>query len=271
MRVLGAAVKYLVLLLIVVIFLFPIYWMVITSIKPENQVMVYPPVFYPAEPTLWAYATSLVQFNSLPILKNTIIISGSATVIATMLGALAGYGFARYRIGGFHLPFWILSQRMMPAVAAVIPLFILIKDLGLIDTYPAVIALHLIVTLPFAVWMMRGFFLEVPKELEEAALIDGCSRWMAFWRVAMPIAAPGVAVTALFCFIFSWNEFLFAFILTRREATTLPVLVSGLHSQHGIMWDVMSATASMAMMPVIALALLAQKYLVRGMTLGAIK
>src|SRR5262249_21514835 len=156
-------------------------------------------------------------------------------------------------------------------VAAVIPLFILIKDLGLIDTYPAVIALHLIVTLPFAVWMMRGFFLEVPRELEEAALIDGCSRLMAFWRVAMPIAAPGIAVTALFCFIFSWNEFLFAFILTRREATTLPVLVSGLHSQHGIMWDVMSATASMAMLPVIALALLAQKYLVRGMTLGAIK
>src|SRR5262249_32034540 len=184
---------------------------------------------------------------------------------------LAGYSFARYRIGGFHLPFWVLSTRMMPPVAAVIPLFLVVKSLGMIDTHVAVIALHLLVTLPFAVWMTRGFFIQVPRAIEEAALIDGCSQWQVFFRVALPLAAPGLAVTALFCFIFSWNEFLFALILTRREAVTLPVLVSGLYSQHGIMWDVMSATAAMALLPVIALALFAQKYLVRGMTMGAIR
>jgi multiple sugar transport system permease protein len=270
-KALGKVLRYLAVAAIVVVFFFPIYWLLTTSLKPEHLVMVYPPLFHTPEPDFSAYATSLVQFHSSQILINSLIISGSATVIAILLGAIAGYGFARYRIGGFHLPFWILSTRMMPPVAAIIPLFLLIKELRLIDTYVAVIALHLIVTLPFAVWMMRGFFIEVPRELEEAALIDGCSKWQAFVKVALPLAAPGLAVTTLFCFIFSWNEFLFAFVMTRREATTLPVLVSGLHSQHGIMWDVMSATAAMALLPVLALSLFAQKYLVRGMTMGAIK
>ncbi len=270
-RILKSVGKYGFIALVVAVFSFPIYWLLVTSIKPESLVMAYPPVFYPPEPTVEPYATSVVQFSSGRIIVNTLIISGSATVISILLGAAAGYAFARYRIGGFHLPFWILSTRMMPAVAAIIPLFILMKNLRLIDTHVAVIALHLIVTLPFAVWMMRGFFMELPRELEEAALIDGCSKWQAFVRIALPLVAPGFAVTALFCFIFSWNEFLFAFILTRRSATTLPVLVSGLYSQHGIMWDVMSATAAMALLPVMALALIAQKYLVRGMTMGAIK
>ncbi len=271
MPIVKAILRYGVIALVVVVFFFPIYWMLTTSIKPEELIMIYPPVFFPANPTVEPYATSVVQFNSLRIIYNSLIITGSATLISIVLGAAAGYGFARYRIGGFHLPFWILSTRMMPAVAAIIPLFLVMKNLRLIDTHVAVIALHLLVTLPFAVWMMRGFFMEIPRELEEAALIDGCSKWQAFVKIALPLAAPGIAVTTLFCFIFSWNDFLFAFILTRRTATTLPVLVSGLYSQHGIMWDVMSATAAMALLPVMALALIAQKYLVRGMTMGAIK
>ena len=271
--------RYAVIALVVAVFAFPIYWMLITSIKPEHQVLMDPPLFYPAtadysfafDPTTEPYSQSLVQFKSAPIIVNSIIISGSATIISIVLGAMAGYGFARYRIGGFHLPFWILSTRMMPAVAAIIPLFLLAKSLGVLDTYMVVIALHLIITLPFAVWMMRGFFMEVPRELEEAGYIDGCSKWQAFSKIALPLVAPGLAVTGLFCFIFSWNEFLFAFVVTRRAATTLPVLVSGLHSQHGIMWDVLSATAAMALLPVIVLAVFAQRYLVRGMTMGAIK
>ena len=263
--------RYVVIAVVLVAFVFPIYWLLVTSIKPQDVIMVYPPIFIPSDPTLSPYATSVHQFNSLRIIYNSLIITGSATIISVVLGAAAGYGFARYRIGGFHLPFWILSTRMMPAVAAIIPLFLVIKNLRLLDTHVAVIALHLLVTLPFAVWMMRGFFMEIPQELEEAAMVDGCTKWQAFLRIALPLAAPGMAVTTLFCFIFSWNDFLFAFILTRREATTLPVLVSGLYSQHGIMWDVMSATAAMALLPVLGLALIAQKYLVRGMTMGAIK
>lgn len=266
-----SAIRYGIIAIVVVLFFFPIYWMLVTSIKPSDVVMTYPPIFYPPNPTTAPYVASVEQFNSIKIIYNSLIITGSATFISIILGSLAGYAFARYRIGGFHLPFWILSTRMMPAVAAIIPLFIFMKNLRLIDTHVAVIALHLLVVLPFAVWMMRGFFMEIPRELEEAAMIDGCSKWQAFYRIAMPLAAPGVAVTTLFCFIFSWNDFLFAFVLTRRNATTLPVLVSGLHSQHGIMFDVLSATAAMALLPVLALALIAQKYLVRGMTMGAIK
>ena len=271
MVLIKSVIRYIVIAMVVAVFVFPIFWMLATSIKPQDAIMTYPPVFYPSNPTLTPYATSVQQFNSLKIIQNSLIITGSATLISIILGSVAGYAFARYRIGGFHLPFWILSTRMMPAVAAIIPLFLVMKNLRLIDTHVAVIALHLLVTLPFAVWMMRGFFIEIPQELEEAAMIDGCSKWQAFVRIALPLAAPGIAVTTLFCFIFSWNDFLFAFVLTRRVATTLPVLVSGLYSQHGIMWDVMSATAAMALLPVLALALIAQKYLVRGMTMGAIK
>ena len=189
-------------------------------------------------------------------------------MIATGLGAMAGYAFARSRPGGFRVSFWILASRMLPPVTMLVPLFLFMKALGLIDTYTGVIAAHLIITLPFAVWMMHGYFVEIPVEIEEAAAIDSCSKWQLFARIALPLAAPGLAVTALFSFIFSWNEFLFALVLTRNEAVTLNVVVSGLRSQGG---PAMTATSVVAMLPVFALALVAQRYLVRGMTLGAVR
>ncbi len=262
--------RYTIIAIVILVFFFPIYWMFITSMKPQEEVLFYPPTFYPPEITFKYYVESF-KFRGGSALINSLIVTGTVTVIATVFGAMGGYAFARYKIGGFHLPFWILSTRMMPAVAAIIPLFLFMQQLGLIDEYAAVIAVHLIITLPFAIWMMRGFFLEVPAELEEAALIDGCTKWQLFTRIALPLTAPGIAVTALFCYIFSWNDFLFALVLTRREATTLPVVISGLYSQHGVMWPVMTSTAAMGLLPVFALALLAQRYLVRGMTLGAIK
>jgi multiple sugar transport system permease protein len=150
-------------------------------------------------------------------------------------------------------------------------LFLLLKEVSLIDTHAAVILAHLVVTLPFAVWMMRGFFMELPHELEEAAQIDGCSKWQAFTRIALPLTAPAIAITALFCFIFSWNEFVFALVLTRRVAITMPVVVAGLHSIKGVLWPQMTAISAMGLLPILAIALVAQKYLVRGMTMGAIK
>ncbi|HYN00698.1 MAG TPA: carbohydrate ABC transporter permease [Aestuariivirgaceae bacterium] len=263
--------KYALIAAIVAFFIFPIYWMLITSIKPPEYVIKYPPHLYPPEITFDAYYEALTRLRGGAALVNSLIIAAVSTLISMVLGTIAGHAFARYPIGGFHLPFWILSTRMMPAVAAIIPLFLLVKQFGLMDTHAAVIALHLIVTLPFAVWMMRGFFIDVPKELEEAALIDGCSKWGAFVRVALPVVAPGLAVTTLFCFIFSWNEFVFALILTRRNATTLPVLISGLHSSHGVLWSELSALAAVALIPITILALFAQKHLVRGMTMGAVK
>lgn len=270
MLIVRQTVRYALLALIVTVFFFPIYWMLITTMKPQEQVLNYPPLFYPPQLTLQYYVEAL-GMRGAEGLANSLIVAATVTLISLFLGTLAGYGFARWRVGGFHLPFWILSTRMMPAVAAIIPLFLLFKEARLIDTYGAVILAHLIVTLPFAVWMMRGFFMELPHELEEAALIDGCSKWQAFTRIALPLTAPAIAITGLFCFIFSWNEFVFALVLTRRVAITMPVVVSGLHSIKGVLWPQMTAISAMGLLPILAIALVAQKYLVRGMTMGAIK
>lgn len=265
-----AILRYAILLLIVAMFFFPIYWMLITTMKPQETVLNYPPSFVPPAITFQYYVEALGMHGAKGLV-NSVVVASAVTVLSLLLGTLAGYAFARYRIGGFHLPFWILSTRMMPAVAAIIPMFLLFKELRLIDNYAAVVAAHLIVCLPFAVWMMRGFFMELPRELEEAAFIDGCSKWQAFVRVALPLTAPAIAITALFCFIFSWNEFVFALVLTRRAAVTMPVVVSGMHSIKGVLWPQMTAISAMGLLPVLAIALVAQKYLVRGMTMGAIK
>jgi multiple sugar transport system permease protein len=261
--------RYLIFGVIFVVFVFPVYWMVLTAFKPADQVITYPPRFYTSQPTLDGFREALEARGNV-VLKNSLIIAVAVTIISIAVGSLAAYSFARFRVGGFHLPFWILSTRMTPAVAAIIPLFLLINKLGLIDTLPAVMITHLVLTLPFAVWLLRGFFMEIPMELEEAAMVDGASRLTAFFRVVLPIAAPGLAVTGFFCFIFSWNEFMFALILTRRVATTLPVLISGMHAAHGVLWSTMSALAVLGIIPVVILAIIAQRYLIRGMTLGAV-
>ena len=263
-------IKYVIILTAVAFFFFPIWWMFITSMKPQLEVMYYPPKFLPPEITFKYYFDAL-HWEAGHSMRNSFIITSVTTVVATILGSMAGYSFARYKIGGFHLPFWVLSIRMMPPVAAIIPLFMIMLKLRLIDTHLAIIITHLLVTLPFAVWMMRGFFIEMPVEIEEAATIDGCSKWQILWRIAFPLTAPGIAVTALFCFIFSWNEFVFALVLSRKDAITLPVIIAGTRTQFGIHWSVMTAMSAMACLPVFAIALVAQKYLVRGLTLGAIK
>ena len=263
-------IKYFIIFIAVLFFLFPIYWMFITTMKPQLEVMYYPPLFIPPEFTIKYYIEAFHWLGG-EAFKNSLIITTCTTIIATVLGCMAGYSFARYKIGGFHLPFWVLSIRMMPPVAAIVPLFILMFKLKLIDTHLAIIITHLLVTLPFAIWMMRGFFIDLPLEIEEAARVDGCSKWQVLWRIALPLAAPGIAVTALFCFIFSWNEFVFALVLSRKEAITLPVVIAGTRTQFGIHWPIMTAMSAMSCLPVFFLALVAQKYLVRGMTLGAVK
>jgi multiple sugar transport system permease protein len=256
-------------MVIVVVFFFPIFWMVSTSFKPAHEVITYPPIFVPSRPTIHAYLEAFEARGTIA-LQNSVLIATVTTIVSIVTASLAAYSFARFKLGGFHLPFWILSTRMMPAVASIIPLFILFKHLGFIDTWYGIAITHLVITLPFAVWMLRGFFLEIPVELEESAMIDGASRLRALCRVVLPLTAPGLAVTAFFTFIFSWNEFMFALILSRRVATTMPVLISGMYSAHGVLWSVMSALAVIGMLPVLVLAFFSQKYLVRGMTLGAL-
>ena len=256
-------------ILVVVVTLFPFYWLLLTSVQPKEDLMNSPPKFATEHPTIepykYAFREALKEF------MNSLAIAFFATVVAVLFGATSAYGFARYRIGGNSLPFWILSLKFFPPVVAIVPYFLMMKTLRLIDTRLGVIIPHLILTVPFAVWMIKGFIQEVPRELEEAAMIDGCSQLDVIRIVTLPLIAPGLVVTALSCFIWSWNDFMFALILTRNQAMTIPVAIAGMRDPHGLMWNEVSATAALGTLPIVALAILLQKYLVRGLSLGSLK
>jgi len=185
---------------------------------------------------------------------------------------MAAYSLARFKFkGSDNIAFWMLSIRMMPPVVAVIPLYIIMRNLRLLDTPWCLVIAYLTINLPFVVWMMKGFFEEIPREIEESALVDGCSTFDVFRRIALPLAAPGLAATGIFTFIFSWNEFLIALILTGTKSVTLPVGIIGYMKETGINWGYMTAGGILALIPVIIFAALAQKNLVKGLTMGALK
>lgn len=251
-------------------FLFPILWIFITSIKAAAEYMHSPPVWFPAQPTFGSFAHA-IDVGGLAAMRNSLIIATAATLIALLLGSLAAYGLARYRVGGDNLPFFFLSQRFIPPVAVIFPFFIMFKAIRWVDTLQALILVHLTFLLPYAIWMMTSFFSEVPREVEESALVDGASPLVAFWRVAMPLATPGLVATGIFCFIFSWSEFFFGITLTNTRATPLSVFLPGLFGKQMIMWGEVGALSVMAVLPLFILSLLVQRYLVRGLTLGAVK
>jgi len=253
----------------VVVVLFPIYWLLLTSVQPKAELMNYPPRFSTRTPTYAHYEFTFRE--TIQEFLNSLVIAAAATAIAVGFGSLSGYAFARYNVGGSNLSFWVLSLKYFPPVVAIVPYFLMMQRLHLIDTVLAVIIPHLIITTPFAIWMIKGFIQEVPRELEEAAMIDGASQLGVIRIVTLPLIAPGLVVTALFCFIWSWNDFMYALILTRNAATTLPVVVANLRDAHGLMWGEVSSTASLATFPIIILAIVLQKYLVRGLSLGALK
>ena len=259
----------LLMIVVVIITLFPFYWLLLTSVQPKEDLMNSPPKFSTQHPTLETYRYAFRE--ALKEFMNSLAIAFFTTCIAIIFGATSAYGFARYNIGGNSLPFWILSLKFFPPVVAIVPYFLMMKTFRLIDTRMGVIIPHLILTVPFAVWMIKGFIQEVPRELEEAAMIDGCSQLNVIRIVTLPLIAPGLVVTALFCFIWSWNDFMFALILTRNQAMTIPVAIAGMRDPHGLMWGEVSATAALGTLPIIALAIILQKYLVRGLSLGSIK
>jgi multiple sugar transport system permease protein len=262
--------RYVVAAVAVVFFLFPIVWISLTAFKTPAEFLTSPPVWIPRTPSL-GYFEHVIQAGGLKSLRNSLIISTSATLLSLLIGSLAAYGLARYKVGGNNLPFFILSQRFMPAVAVIFPFLLVFKVLKWMDTHQALIVIYLTFNLPYAVWMMRGFFLEIPVEIEESALVDGCSPFGTFWRIALPLAAPGLIATGVFCFIFSWSEFFFAVCLTRAKAVTLSVYLPNFFGKHMIQWGEVGATSVMAMVPLFLISLFVQRYLVRGLTLGAVK
>jgi len=270
MKMLRSLVWYATSLVVCVVFLFPIYWIFAVSLKKPEEIFRSPPAWFPSEPQFNNFRVLFTEGDVWSIF-NSLVISGSATVIAMLLGTLCAYGMVRFRIGGEHLSTFIIAQRLLPPIAIVFPLFLVYSQLGLADTYHGLILLYTAFALPFVIWMARGFLLEVPPELEEAALIDGCTRFGAFWRVAVPMARNGLFATAVFAFIYSWNEFLFALIMTRNNVMTYTVQISNYFGPQSTFWAKIAAMSVLGTVPVLILVSVMQRYLVRGISLGAVK
>jgi multiple sugar transport system permease protein len=249
----------------------PLYWVVITSIKPSNDYLTVPPVWFPAEPTIVHYTAALFSYRGLQGLVNSLIIASVSTVLSAILGTMMAYSLARFNTGGQHLAFWVLSQRFLPPVAIVLPIFLLFRSWGLYDTRFGLIVAYTFMTLPISVWMMYAYFRQLPRSLEEAALVDGLSRWQTMWMVAVPLAAPGIAAASVFVFIAVWTEFFFALVLTSRHAFTLPTVFRAFLGFQGAQYGEACALATTSLVPSIILGMLVQRHLVRGLTLGALR
>jgi multiple sugar transport system permease protein len=259
---------YVLIVVLMVPFLFPLFWMFLSSLKTQVQNTAYPPVLA-FTPTLDNYREVFQKNPFFTFAWNSLVVAAGSTGLALLLGLPGAYAIARFKRTGIALA--ILTARMAPGIGYLIPWFILFTKAKLIDTYTALILTHLIVALPLVLWVMIGFFEDVPGELIEAGRIDGCTHWAAFLRIAIPLAKPGIVATGILAFIFSWNNFLFSLIVAGFKTRTLPIAVYNFLSYEEINWGGLTAAATVITLPVLALALLVQKHIVRGLTLGAMK
>ncbi|MFO1039591.1 MAG: carbohydrate ABC transporter permease [Geminicoccaceae bacterium] len=257
-------------ILVLLVFLLPIYWMFSVSLKRAEEIFKSPPAWYPSDPQFGNFVVLFTDGDAWTVF-NSFVIAGTSTVIAMVLGTLCAYGIVRFRTGGEGLAVWILSQRLIPPIAIVFPVFLAYAYLGLSDTYTGLILLYTAFALPYVIWMMNGYLQEVPRELEESALVDGCSRLGVFWRIVVPVARNGLIATAIFAFIYSWNEFLFALVLTRTNVMTYTVQISNYFGPQSTFWAKISAMSVLGTLPVFIGVAAVQKYLVRGISFGAVK
>ena len=244
-------------------------WMLSLSLKNEIDNIAYPPVFIPSPPTFANFISVFEQNSMFKYFWNSVIVSGGATLIALLIGVPAGYGIAR--TGAHRLTVLILIARMTPALSYLIPLFAVFQFLHLNNTLTALVITHLVITVPIVVYIMAGHFETQPRELEEAAQIDGASAWTAFRYVALPLARPGIVVGFILAFIFSWNNFIFGAVLAGRETRTLPVAVYNVLTFEQLAWGPLAAAAIIVTLPVLLLTIVIQKEILTGMTAGGVK
>jgi multiple sugar transport system permease protein len=266
--VLGA--RYAAAIALTLFFVFPIYWLFIISFKTPDEIFHYPPVWYPKSIQFANYGV-LFKDHDAETVGNSLVLAGVSTVLAMLLGTICAYGLVRFRTGGENLAVWIISQRMMPPIAIVFPIFLLYVWFGWVDSYQGLIILYTAFSLPYVIWMMRGYIEDIPIELEESALVDGCTRWQVLWRVVFPMARSGLFATAVFTFVFAWNDFLFALVLTRTEVITYTVQVTHYFGGQSNFWAKIAAMSVLGTVPVFFTVATLQRYLVRGISMGAVK
>lgn len=289
----GAMLRTFVAVLITAIFVFPIFWWFLASFKPFGLIFKLPPVLFFEPTTTWydvvlggePYNKVMLEltgaltstgggfYYSVPYIIDSIIIATTSTVVVIAISTPAAYALSRFHMRRRHdLVFWILSTRMMPPIVAALPFFMMYRRLNLVDTYPGIILVHTVINLPLAILLLKSFFDDVPYELDEAAMVDGATRFQAFNKVIVHYILPGLSATAILSFIFSWNEFLLTLTLTRTAVRTMPVAASTFDtSTGGTEWGFLAALGTAAMVPVFVFVLFVQRHLVRGLTMGAIK
>jgi multiple sugar transport system permease protein len=269
-RTLRLIARYAAAIVVTVVFLFPVYWLFMIAFKTPEEIFHSPPVWYPARIQFANFAVLFKDGDAVTV-GNSLFIAGCSTLISMFLGTLCAYSLARFKTGGENLSVWIISQRMIPPIAVVFPLFLLYVWLGWVDTYYGMILLYTAFNLPYVIWMMRGYIEDVPIDLEQSALVDGCTRWQVLLRVVFPMVRTGLFATAVFTFVFAWNDFIFALVMTRSAVTTYPVQVTHYFGAQSNFWAKIAAMSMLGTLPVLLAVAALQKYLVRGISLGAVK
>lgn len=253
------------------IFVFPYAWMILTSFKTRLDIFTVPPKFI-FTPYLQHYVDVFTKGRFLRNFLNSAIVVTCTTFLSITVGTPAAYSLARFELlGKKHISIWILSIRMMPPIVAVIPFFLIAAKLQVLDTHGLLILVYMTFNLPFVIWILRSFFEDVPLELEQAAILDGYSRWSIFTKIALPLVKPGLVSVTILCIIFSWNEFLFANVLTKEVAQTLPPAISVLVTTRTLQWGRVGALATLVVLPIVIFTYFIQRHMVRGLTLGAVK
>jgi len=269
-RFLFDSLRWIALLGILIVFLFPLFWIISSSLKARGEFFTRPPIWIPSHAEWSNYPDSLGRGASKGLV-DSFTIAFSSMLVSLVLGSPAAYAIARFQVGKENLAFWILSIRMFPPIATILPLFVIFRFAGLVDSYAGLILSYSVFNLPFAIWILKGFIQDLPREIEEAAKVDGASRFQIFRNIVLPLVAPGLVVVALFTFIFAWNDFAYAVIFSGSNVTPLPVVIAQFAGGHEILWGQISAAAIIAIVPALLLATFLQKYLTRGLTMGAIK
>jgi multiple sugar transport system permease protein len=254
-----------------VFILFPVLFIVTTAFKPVQDTFAYPPKLI-FRPTLQHFSAVFAEGAVVSALWNSIVVATMSTVIAAALGVPAAYALARVEFKGRqHVWFWFITNRFISPIVVALPFFLLMRAVGMVDTRIGLVITYLVFNVPLMVWLSVDQFRSVPMDLDEAALVDGATMFRTFRAIALPLAAPGIAVAAILCFVFSWNEFLFALVLTRSNAVTAPVEAAGFMTGFGVRWGEMMATGTLIVLPVLIFAAIVSRRIVQGLTMGSVK